>query len=291
MVPVIRQAIIPAAGWGTRFLPATKAFPKELATVVDKPSIQYIVEEGMVAGIEEFVFVISHGKESILEHFAENAELEAILREKGRTKALASITQFKGRARFRAVYQEQALGLGHAVLMAATTITDDWFFVFLPDDIIDNEVPCALQMRHEFEQQQQAMVAVMPVPWERVHEYGVVRAEPITTHIGKVSQFIEKPKREAAPSNLAIVGRYLLPKKLFSLLEKSKPGAIGEIQLTDALQGLIDSPGIVAFKFEGDRYDVGNPLGFLEANIQLALKHPDLQEDVNQLIHLLAESR
>lgn len=287
----IKQAVIPAAGLGTRFLPATKVVPKELLPIVDRPSIQYVVEEALSAGVEEIIFVISKGKEDVVRHFQTCPELEAQLKTQDKSKLLGTITRLQDKARFTTVYQEKPLGLGHAVAMAADKIGDDWFFIFLPDDVIDHEVPCAQQMLNEFNPEAQGMVAVMPVPWERVHQYGVVAASPVTTQIGHIENFVEKPKRELAPSNLAIIGRYILPKKIFGLLAETKPGAIGEIQLTDALIGLIENPGMVAFTFEGERFDVGAPLGLLEANLHMALKNPELSVDVKKLLTLHAESR
>lgn len=287
----IKKAVIPAAGLGTRFLPATKVVPKELLPIVDKPAIQYIVEEALATGIEEIIFVISPDKKQIVDHFRPSPELEETLRKKGATEYLQSITAFSKRAEFRVVYQEKPLGLGHAVHCAKDAVGSEWFLVILPDDLIDHEVPCTVQMLQTWETHKGAMTAVMEVPWEEVHLYGVVKAQPMGTRLGKVESVVEKPRREGAPSNLAIIGRYLLPPETFSLLEKVSPGAIGEIQLTDALSALVTSPGLFAFQFEGDRFDVGSKFGFLEANINYALKHEHLSQRTMDLIKLMAESR
>ncbi len=287
----IRKVVIPAAGWGTRSLPASKVVPKELLPIVDKPAIQYIVEEAIAAGVEEIIFVISKGKEEIVNHFRPLPELEAVLRKKGDANSLRLITELNEKVRYTVVYQDKPLGLGHAVLCAREAVGDEWFFVFLPDDLIDHEVPCAVQMLRSWETHQGATVAVMEVPWEEVSQYGVVKALPMSAGLGKVESVIEKPKREEAPSNLAIVGRYLLPPTIFNLLEAVKPGAIGEIQLTDALLGLAKQEGLYAFQFEGERFDVGDRLGFVEANINFSLKYPHLKDKIKELIKLLAESR
>lgn len=287
----IKKAVIPAAGMGTRFLPATKVIPKELIPIVEKPAIQYIVEEAVSAGVEEIIFVISRDKEKVVDHFRPQTEMEAFLKAKGDQANLKAITELNAKALFTVVYQDKPLGLGHAVLCAKEAVGDDWFFVFLPDDLIDHDIPCAVQMLKSWETHAGATVAVMEVPWEQVSHYGVVKALPMTESLGKMETVVEKPKREEAPSNLAIIGRYLLPSVIFSLLEKVKPGAIGEIQLTDAILGLVKSQGVYAYQFEGERFDVGNKLGFLEANIHYGIKHPELGGQVAELIKLFAESR
>lgn len=285
----IKKAVIPAAGLGTRFLPASKVVPKELFTIVDKPCIQYIVEEGIAAGIEEFIFVLSRDKMAVLDHFRPHPELEEHLRQKN--KSDFSITSLQNKAKFSCVFQDKPLGLGHAVLCAKDAVGSDDFFVFLPDDLIDHEVPCAVQMLKVWENHPSALVAVMEVPWNKVSSYGVVKALPISASLGKVESVIEKPKREEAPSNLAIIGRYLLPAKIFSFLEQTKPGAVGEIQLTDALLKLVQEEELIALQFEGERFDVGTPLGFVEANVNYAWKRDDLKNSIVEYIKILAESR
>lgn len=287
----IRKVVIPAAGVGTRFLPASKVVAKELLPIVDKPAIQYMVEEAISAGIEEIIFVISKGKEDIVAHFQAMPELEQFLLKKGDQNGLKRVTELNNKAKYTTVYQDQPLGLGHAVLSARRAVGDEWFFVFLPDDLIDFETPCAVQMMKVWEAHQQAMVAVMEVPWEEVKQYGVVKAIPISTHLGKIESVVEKPKREEAPSNLAIVGRYLLPPNIFTHLEQVKPGAIGEIQLTDALVGLVSQRDLLAYQFDGERFDVGNKLGFVEANIHYAVKQQDIRNKALEIINLIAESR
>lgn len=289
--PKIKKAVIPAAGLGTRFLPATKVVPKELLPIVDKPGIQYIVEEAVAAGVEEIIFVISPDKKQVVDHFRPAVELEKCLSERGKRDLLQSVASLNTLAKYTVVYQEKPLGLGHAVFCAREAVGDEWFFVFLPDDLIDHEVPCAVQMLQSWEAHNGAVLAVMQVAWEEVHHYGVVKAAPLTASLGKVESIIEKPKREQAPSNLAVIGRYILPPEIFLILEKLKPGAIGEIQLTDALAGLVKKPGLYALQFEGDRFDIGNKVGFLEANINYALKHEGLSQKAFDLIKMIAESR
>lgn len=289
--PKIRKAVIPAAGLGTRFLPASKVVPKELLPVVDRPAIQRIVEEAVSSGIEEIIFVISKGKESVLQHFKHHTELEEALSKKGDLKGLEKISSYCDKVKFSCVYQEKPLGLGHAVLCAKEAIGDEWFFVFLPDDLVDHEVPCAQQMLQSFSVHQTPLVAVMEVPWEDVSKYGVVKAVPISTGLGKMEAVIEKPKREDAPSNLVIIGRYLLPPTLFGYLEKVTPGAIGEIQLTDALLTLIQNEGAYSFQFEGERFDTGSKLGYIEANIHYALSDPEIGAEVKELLGIYTESR
>lgn len=289
--PKIKKAVIPAAGLGTRFLPATKVVPKELMPVVDKPAIQYIVEEAIAAGVEEIILIISPGKESVAQHFASFPALEAALTKKGDLKNLARVTELNNKVKYTVVYQNEPKGLGHAVLQAKEAVGDDWFFVFLPDDLIEHEVPCAVQMLQSWEAHGGATIAVTQVPWEEVSKYGVVKAQPMAASLGKIESVVEKPKRDEAPSNLAIIGRYLLPSAIFSHLEKVTPGAIGEIQLTDALLELVKGKGLYAFEFAGERFDTGSKFGFVEANIHYALKNPELSEPTQALIKLLAGSR
>lgn len=287
----IKKAVIPAAGLGTRFLPATKTIPKELLPIVDKPSIQIIVEEAIASGIEEIIFVISPQKEVVKKHFESKVSLEEHLKAHNKLDFLEKITFLTEKASYKTVIQEQALGLGHAVLCAQEAVGNNWFFVYLPDDIIDHGIPCSLQMKEAWMNYPGAIMAVMEVSWDNVHKYGVVQASPLSSQVGKVSDLLEKPKREEAPSNLAIIGRYLLPPSIFPLIEKTKKGALGEIQLTDALKGLITDPGLYAFQFEGERFDTGNKFGFLEANLHYALKDPEISEKTKELIKILSERR
>lgn len=291
MSNTIKKAVIPAAGLGTRSLPATKVVPKELLPIVDKPGIQLIVEEALSAGVEEIIFVISPEKQQIVNHFKPAPALEKQLLDRGLNNLYEGITALQKQATYTVVYQHQPLGLGHAVLCAKEAVGNNWFFVFLPDDLIDHEVPCAVQMLDCFHNHEQPILAVMEVPWDEVHHYGVVKAQPLANQLGKIESVIEKPQRDKAPSNLAIVGRYLMPPLLFDLLEKTKPGAIGEIQLTDALLTLTKSHELMAFQFAGERFDVGSKSGFVEANIHYALKNAETRDKTLQIIKLLAESR
>ncbi|OGQ08815.1 MAG: hypothetical protein A3G32_06575 [Deltaproteobacteria bacterium RIFCSPLOWO2_12_FULL_40_28] len=287
----ITKAVIPAAGLGTRFLPASKVVAKELMPIVDRPSIQYIVEEALEAGLTEIIFVLSRDKSKILEYFEDNPTLNHFLSDRGKLHLLDDLKKFQKHCRFQVVYQDKPLGLGHAVSCAKEAIGNEWFFVFLPDDLIDNSPSCAQQMLEAWKTYQGAMVAVMEVPWEEVKHYGVVKAQPISSFVGKVETVVEKPKREEAPSNLAIIGRYLLPPEILPLLAQVGIGALGEIQLTDGLLKLAKNKGMYALQFEGERYDVGNKLGFVEANLAYALKREEMKKEVLDIISLLATSR
>lgn len=287
----ITKAVIPAAGLGTRFLPASKVVPKELMPIVDRPSIQYIVEEALEAGLTEIIFVLSRDKIKILEYFEDNPNLDRFLSDRGKLNLLDDLKKFQKHCRFQVVYQDTPLGLGHAVSCAQKAIGNEWFFVFLPDDLIDHSPSCAQQMLEAWETYQGAIVAVMEVPWEDVKHYGVVKAQPISSQVGKIETVVEKPKREEAPSNLAIIGRYLLPPELLPLLAQVEKGALGEIQLTDGLLTFAKNNSLYALQFEGDRYDVGNKLGFVEANLAYALKREEMREKVLEMISLLATSR
>lgn len=291
MEPTITKAVIPAAGFGTRFLPATKVVPKELMPIVDRPAIQYVVEEAILSGLTEIIFVLSRGKEQVANHFKPNPELDDYLKEREKSHFLDSIKTLQEKATFKVVYQDAPLGLGHAVLCAEKEVGHNPFFVFLPDDLIDHPKPCALQMIDQYKTYPGGMVAVTEVSWDEVRQYGIVKASPITSHLGRVENLVEKPKREDAPSNLAIIGRYLLPSKIFSYLKETKPGAIGEIQLTDALLSVAKSEPFYAYQFEGERFDVGNKLGFLEANIHFALNQPELAKPIKELLGIFAERR
>jgi UTP--glucose-1-phosphate uridylyltransferase len=276
MTPRLRKAVIPAAGLGTRFLPATKVVPKELMPVVDRPAIQYAVEEALAAGVEEIIFVLSPGKESVLRHFQPHPELESALLAKNKLDMLAAVTNLHTKARYSMVIQDKPLGLGHAVACAREAVGDEWFYVFLPDDVLVGTPPVAEQMRRAWEQNPQAMLAVMEVAWEHVSQYGIIEGRPLDKRLGEVISVVEKPERSQAPSNVAIVGRYILPPVIFERLAATQAGSGGEIQLTDALRSLLPTPGLHAFLFDGRRFDTGNKQGFLEANIEMALLDPDL---------------
>lgn len=282
----IRQAVIPAAGLGSRFLPVTKCFPKELIPLVDKPCLLHIVEEALAAGVKDFIFVISREKHLIEDFFRPNAKLNEWLEARGQGDVLAMMNKLERQANYHFVFQDEPLGLGHAVHCAREAVTDDHFFVILPDDIITSQVAACEQMRRSFSEHGLPTVAVMPVKWEDVPRYGIVKAAPLTDDTGEVQGIVEKPKRENSPSNLAVIGRYILPKAIFPLLEKTQPGAGGEIQLTDALCKLVNAGGLRSFAFDGERYDTGTPLGWLEANISLALKHPQYQAPIREFLKL-----
>ena len=284
---LIKQAVIPAAGLGSRFLPTTKCTPKELIPLVDRPCIDHVVDEAIAAGVEEFIFVISPEKDKVLDYYRPNAHLNKWLAERGQSDVLERLQALEKKARFDFVYQTEPLGLGHAVLCARPKITSDWFFVILPDDIIDSTVPVCRQMANAFAEEKTPLVSVMSVAWEDVHRYGIVQAHPLTEQRGKLVQIVEKPARDDAPSNLAVVGRYVLPQSIFTILEKLPPGSGGEIQLTDALEQLVQAPGLHSWVFQGMRYDTGNPLGWLKANIGLSLKNEKLRGPLQEFLKFL----
>lgn len=288
MTQKIRQAVVPMAGLGSRFLPVTKTVPKELLPLVDKPCLQHIVEEGLAAGVEEFIFVLSPEKQALANYFKPSEHLDKWLLKRGQKDLYEGLKRVESLATFRFVQQEEPLGLGHAVLCAQELVRDEYFFVILPDDITDAEVPVCRQLWDVFASENKPVVAVMPVTWEEVHRYGIVQAQPMSERAGAIEKIIEKPRREDAPSNLAVIGRYLLPRDIFTTLAKITPGAGGEIQLTDALQELIKTRSIISYAFEGERYDTGYPLGLLQASISLALKNPKLQGDLARFIKTLA---
>ena len=277
----VRKAVFPAAGWGTRFLPATKAQPKEMLPLVDKPIIQYAVEEAVAAGIEQVIIVTSSQKRAIEDHFDLSYELEALLEEKGDIDMLRQVRHISDLAQVAYVRQKEQLGLGHAVLMAKDLIGHEPFAVILPDDVVVGDRPCIGQLIHAYHQTHGSVVAVMEVPPEETKRYGVIASEPSEDpldhgRLHKVSRLVEKPAPEDAPSNLAIIGRYVLTPKIFDKLEQTQRGAGGEIQLTDAIQALMEEQAVYAYEFEGTRYDAGTTMGWLKASVELALQRPDL---------------
>lgn len=272
----VRKAIIPAAGWGTRFLPATKAVPKEMLPIVDKPAIQYIVEEAVNSGIEDIIIVTGRNKRGIEDHFDRCHDLEYFLKEKGKQDLLRIVREISEMADVHYVRQKEQKGLGHAVLCARKFIGKEPFAVILPDDIIDAEKPCLAQMIEIYEQKGGAVIAVEKVPREEVSRYGVVKPEEVEKGLYRILDLVEKPPVEEAPSDLAVIGRYILPPEIFKHLEKTRPGAGGEIQLTDALRSLLKEQTLYAYEFAGTRYDTGDKLGFLEATVAFGLKHPQL---------------
>ena len=272
----IRKAVFPVAGLGTRFLPATKVIPKEMLTLVDKPLIQYGVEEALDSGIEQIIFVNSRGKSSIEDHFDLSIELEQQLESRGK-KSLLELAQKVGRmANVAVVRQKQALGLGHAVLQAKELIGDEPFAVLLPDDIIAAEKPCIAQMMEVYAEYGSSVVAVMEVEKSAISKYGAIAATEQHGRTYKIADMVEKPPADKAPSNLAIIGRYILNPEIFRLLETTERGSGGEIQITDAMKALLKEQAFYGYNFEGKRYDAGDKLGFLEATVEFGLKHPEL---------------
>ncbi len=277
----VRKAVFPAAGLGTRFLPATKAQPKEMLPVVDKPIIQYGVEEAMRSGIQNIIIVTGRGKTSIEDHFDISFELENMLETRGKTDLLKIVRDVSDMTDVSYIRQKEALGLGHAVLRASELVGNEPFAVVLADDVIESEVPCIKQLLDVYEFFNAPVLAVMEVPNDKISAYGVVDAEPIEFNgtrdrVYRIRDMVEKPKASDAPSNLAIIGRYVLTPEIFHSIGSVQAGSGGEIQLTDALKHLLRSRPIYAYRFEGTRYDAGDKLGFLKATVELALKREDL---------------
>lgn len=274
----VRKAIIPAAGLGTRFLPATKAMPKEMLPIVDKPTIQYIVEEAIASGIEDIIIVTGKGKRAIEDHFDIAFELEQTLQEKGKLDLLDEVRR-SSNVEIHYIRQKEARGLGHAVWCARNFIGDEPFAVLLGDDIVQAEVPCTRQLIEQYEIAGKSVIGVQTVDIDQTHRYGIVDPSDAFGRLYEVSRFVEKPQPGEAPSNLAIMGRYVLTPEIFSFLEKQEAGAGGEIQLTDAIQSLnlAKGAGVLAYDFLGKRYDVGEKLGFIMTMIEFALERKDLK--------------
>ena len=277
----VRKAVFPAAGLGTRFLPATKAQPKEMLPLVDKPIIQYGVEEAVASGVENIIIVTGRGKAAIEDHFDVSFELERTLEERGKTQELQLVREISKLIQVSYVRQKQALGLGHAVSVTRELVGDEPFAVVLADDVIHASVPCLRQLLNIHEYFGDAVIAVMEVPPERVSAYGVVAAVPVdfsgsTDRLFQVQDLVEKPPPGKAPSNLAIIGRYVLPYSIFGCLSEIEPGSGGELQLTDAIRQLMRKGRVYAYRFEGTRYDTGDKLGFLTATVEYALRSEDL---------------
>lgn len=273
----VRKAVFPVAGMGTRFLPATKASPKEMMPVVDKPLIQYAVEEALAAGITDLVFVTGRSKRAIEDHFDKAAELEAELERKQKT-ALLDVVRNILPSHVNCIYIRQAepLGLGHAVLCARPVIGDEPFAVLLADDLLDGEVPVVKQMVEQYDYYRCSVLGVHDVPREDTRSYGIVATRPLSERLEAMTAIVEKPKPEDAPSTLAVVGRYVLTPRIFHYLENAKPGAGGEIQLTDGIAALLREEQVLAYRYEGVRYDCGSKLGYLQATIELGRKHPEV---------------
>jgi len=288
----VRKAVLPAAGWGTRFLPATKAQPKEMLPLVDKPIIQYAVEEAVSAGIEQVIIVTSSQKRAIEDHFDLSYELEHLLEEKGEIEKLRQIRHISDLVQIAYVRQKEQLGLGHAVLMAKDVVGHEPFAVLLPDDVVIGRRPCIGQLIHAYEKTHGSVVAVMRVPDEETSRYGIVAAEPVSAdasdRMHRVTKLVEKPPAGKAPSNLAIIGRYVLTPKIFDKLEQTPRGASGEIQLTDAIEALMAEQTVHAYEFEGTRYDAGTTMGWLKATIDLALARPELEGELRKHLQELA---
>lgn len=286
MERIVKKAVFPVAGLGTRFLPATKANPKEMLTVVDKPLIQYAAEEAVNAGIEELIFVTSSSKRAIEDHFDKNYELESELERKGKTDLLKIVREVVP-ANVTCVYvrQPEALGLGHAVLCAKPVVGDEPFAVILADDLINNSGNCVLgQMISVYNDHHASILGVEEVPAEETEKYGIVDPGDTTGRVSQVNSIVEKPLPEEARSNLAVVGRYVLTPSIFKHLEKIPRGAGGEIQLTDAIEQLLGDEQVLAYRFEGKRYDCGSKLGYLQATVEFALEHPELRDDFREYL-------
>jgi len=272
----IRVAVFPAAGLGTRFLPATKAQPKEMLPLVDRPLIQYVVEEARDAGIERIVIVTGRGKNAIEDHFDTSFELEQMLAEKGKEALLDQVQKISELIPLSYVRQKQALGLGHAVLQARDLVGDQPFAVLLGDDIVDADEPCIGQMMKLYERRGNPVIALQEVPRAETRQYGIVAGEKVEDRVVQITDMVEKPSPDKAPSNLAIIGRYLLPPEIFQILDETRSDVGGEIQLTSALKTLLSRRPIDGYLFEGKRYDAGDKLGFLKATVEFALKRKDL---------------
>ncbi|MDR9432827.1 MAG: UTP--glucose-1-phosphate uridylyltransferase GalU [Spiribacter sp.] len=279
MAQRIRKAVFPVAGLGTRFLPATKANPKEMLPVVDKPLIQYAAEEAVRAGIETLIFVNGRNKRSIPDHFDKAYELETELEEQGKLDRLEAVRNIIP-PQVACIYirQSEALGLGHAVLCAEPVVSDEPFAVILADDLIDDgdQGGCLSQMVRQYEQQAASLLGVQRIPAAHTNRYGVVDIDPITERLGRLKGIVEKPNANVAPSDLGVVGRYILSSSIFNKLRQTSPGAGGEIQLTDAIDALVRDESVLAYEFIGTRYDCGDKLGYLQATVEYGLKHPEL---------------
>src|SRR5579864_5990918 len=292
----VRKAVFPAAGLGTRFLPATKAQPKEMLPLVDKPIIQYGVEEALAAGCDQIIIITGRGKTAIEDHFDVSYELEKMLEERGKNDLLRIVQQISEMIHVAYVRQKEALGLGHAVLMAKELVGNEPFAVLLADDVIDSQKPCLRQMMEVFEETQSSVIATQEVIGPSISSYGVLDAERVNGRFGgrlyAVKNLVEKPKQQDAPSNLAIIGRYILTPKVFQALENTPLGAGGELQLTDGLRGLLKAgEKVYGFTFEGKRHDTGDKLGFLKATVEFALKRPDMGKEFSEYLRSLDLSK
>jgi UTP--glucose-1-phosphate uridylyltransferase len=280
----IRKAVFPAAGLGTRFLPATKAQPKEMLPLVDKPVIQYVIEEAVASGIDNITIVTGRGKYAIEDHFDVSYELEKTLEERGRTDLAEKVRSISNLIHLSYVRQKEARGLGHAVLVTRDVVADEPFAVFLGDDVIEADTPCMRQMMDRAATLQTSILAVEKIDRKRSKSYGMIKGKEIGDGIYEVEDLVEKPDPDAAPSDLAIIGRYILEPQIFDHIEKTKPGAGGEIQLTDALRSMLAERPVHAYRFEGKRYDTGNKIGFLKATVEFALRRDDLGDEFRRYL-------
>ncbi|SHK40404.1 UTP--glucose-1-phosphate uridylyltransferase GalU [Paramaledivibacter caminithermalis] len=280
----VRKAIIPAAGLGTRFLPATKAQPKEMLPIVDKPTIQYIIEEAVHSGIEEILIITGRNKRAIEDHFDRSIELEIALEKKGKNELLSQIKDISNMVNIHYIRQKEPKGLGHAINCARSFVGNEAFAVLLGDDIVYSEYPCLKQLIDVYDEYKTTILGVQKVCKNDVNKYGIIDGKFIENDVYKVKNLVEKPQIEEAPSDIAILGRYIITPEIFDILENTKPGAGGEIQLTDALKELSIKQAMYAYIFKGIRYDVGNKLGFLQATIEFALRREDLKENFKKYL-------
>jgi UTP--glucose-1-phosphate uridylyltransferase len=289
MHKAVRKAVFPAAGLGTRFLPATKSQPKEMLPLVDKPIIQYGVEETVASGVENIIIVTGRGKSAIEDHFDVSFELENLLESRGKVKELELVRRVSELIHVSYIRQKEALGLGHAVLVTKELVADEPFAVVLADDVIVSDRPCLRQLLDVHEQRAGSVLAVMEVPADEISRYGVIAADQVGSNdrLFRVRDMVEKPPADKAPSNLAIIGRYVLAPEIFAALAETQAGSLGEIQLTDGIRRLMESEPVYAYRFEGRRYDAGDKLGFLKATVELALKNEDLGPDFSRYLDSL----
>ena len=285
----IRKVIIPAAGLGTRFLPATKAQPKEMLPIVDKPTIQYIVEEAVASGVESILIITGRSKRAIEDHFDSSVELELELERKGKQDLLRQVQDIAGMVNLHYIRQKRPRGLGHAILCARDFVGNEPFGVILGDDIVVSKEPALRQLMDIYEEKQATVVGVQRVPKEDVDKYGIIEPQESKNGVHKLCGLIEKPACDKAPSDLAILGRYIITPRIFDILEKTDMGRDGELQLTDALRGLMQYEDLYAYEFKGKRYDVGDKLGFLQATVEFALARPDLKDGFSKYLRRISE--
>lgn len=283
----IRKAVIPVAGLGTRFLPVTKTIPKEMLPIIDKPSIQYIVEEALLSGIEQIIFINSHAKSAIEDHFDTHLELETILKQRKQEALLQEMTRLSREVNIVTVRQKHPLGLGHAILCAKDVVGDEPFAILLGDDLVDSKIPCLKQLIEIYNAKRCSTVALMEVPENQTHLYGIAAVRSLKPNLFDIQSLTEKPK--VSPSRFAVIGRYILKPDIFDHLEKTSPGVGGEIQLTDALKSLLATQKILGYCYEGKRFDVGDKLGFLQANLHYGLKREELRNGLLETLRTLSE--